>query len=129
MDQDFEIHLEPVTEWLYLHAVLTAIMSAWSSRGEKIGGRGILQRELKANLSLDFQIDPQERKATADLLANSLADALKAQLGMSLNAGVYFKQCDACRGWFAIKPGVGRPDKLYCSAACKMRQYRRSKRG
>ncbi len=35
VDQDFEIHLEPVTEWLYLHAVLTAIMSAWSSRGKK----------------------------------------------------------------------------------------------
>jgi hypothetical protein len=42
-----------------------------------------------------------------------------------------FKQCKYCRDWFLVAPeGMGkRRQAIYCSAVCKVRQFRRKKAG
>ena len=39
-----------------------------------------------------------------------------------------YAQCVECASWFEIAPGSGRPDKRYCSDACRMRAYRKRKK-
>ena len=58
-----------------------------------------------------------------------LADALWVQLTLAIDAKQNLVACVECRKWFPVEAGAARSDKRYCSDACKMRAYRKRKKG
>jgi hypothetical protein len=46
---------------------------------------------------------------------------------MSIASNVLHRQCKECPNWFSVHPGTFRPEKLFCSDACRMRAYRKRK--
>jgi hypothetical protein len=59
------------------------------------------------------------------LMPRSLAGAAWLQLASAIERNVQFRQCAECGTWFEVSPGVGRANKLFHSAACRTRAYRR----
>ena len=49
------------------------------------------------------------------------------QLSQSIGDGARFNRCSVCAKPMKISPGEGRPDRSYCSDACRMRAYRKRK--
>ena len=66
-------------------------------------------------------------KVRVSAFAASLHDALPLQLGMSVANRIVHRQCEMCSHWYAISPGAGRPEKKFCSDACRQRAYRMRK--
>lgn len=56
-----------------------------------------------------------------------LLAAMWLQFALAIDGNIDFRQCTVCRSWFEIAPGRGRPEKSYCSDACRMRAYRKRK--
>src|SRR5262249_7976205 len=83
------------------------------------------------NGSLTFQVmmDTRTGHARSEIMASSLANAIEVQWGMSVAANVMHRQWTECSTWFAVHPGAGRPEKQFCSDACRMRAYRQRKAG
>jgi hypothetical protein len=61
------------------------------------------------------------------LAPRSLLGAMWLQLASAADSGRNYERCSSCESWFEVAPGLGRPDKTYCSTACRMRAYRRRK--
>jgi hypothetical protein len=78
-------------------------------------------------LSLQLKLDEATGVIRSEMIASSLADLVRIQLGVSVAANVVHRQCAECTTWFAVHPMSGRPDKIYCSNACRMRAYRKRK--
>src|SRR5262249_40548289 len=57
----------------------------------------------------------------------TLQEALWTQLVLAIDKNVNLGACVQCRKWFTLEAGRGRPDKKYCSNACRMRAYRKRK--
>lgn len=78
--------------------------------------------------SLTFQVKTVDLSHfRSEIVASSLLAALDVQWGMSVASNILHRQCAACSTWFAVHPGSGRPEKLFCSDACRMRAYRQRK--
>jgi hypothetical protein len=58
---------------------------------------------------------------------HNLIGFLWAQFSEAVAGGKKFRQCASCTRWMEIAPGQGRPEKNYCSDACRMRAYRKRK--
>ncbi len=58
-----------------------------------------------------------------------LLDALWIQLTLAIDGNQNLRSCAECRTWFPIEAGGSRSDKEYCSDACRMRAYRKRKKG
>lgn len=69
--------------------------------------------------------DGGTRTIGSEVIASSLADMLRIQFAASIAANVLHRPCRECRSWFAVHPSSGRPEKEFCSNACRMRAYRR----
>jgi hypothetical protein len=69
------------------------------------------------------------QKFQFSLSPRSLLGAMWLQLAMAANDSRNYMRCSSCESWFELAPGLGRPDKTYCSTACRMRAYRRRKAG
>jgi hypothetical protein len=129
---EFELCVEPAFDWLYVHALMNSLLGAWD-RGLKASSHGteipkLLDHEFEGGrLAIDLRMNVGDQKICADLVATSLADALKIQLAMLIASDAILRQCTECSGWFIVTPGMGRREKLYCSDACKMRAYRSRK--
>ena len=61
------------------------------------------------------------------LVPKNLFGALWLQFAEAIDDDRDYRRCTQCLKWFEIAPGSGRPDKLYCSDACRMRSYRTRK--
>lgn len=79
------------------------------------------------SLTYQVRMDPDTGRIESDIIASSLADLLEVQWGMSIAANVQHRQCAECPNWFSVHPGSGRPEKQFCSDACRMRAYRKRK--
>ena len=79
------------------------------------------------SLTYQVRMDEQTGQVRSELIASSLQNLLEIQWGMSLAAGIIHRQCAECPAWFSVHPGSGRPEKQYCSDACRMRAYRKRK--
>jgi hypothetical protein len=79
------------------------------------------------SLKFEVTVDPATGEARSEVHAASLQHLVMIQWGMSIAASVEHRQCMECTAWFAVHPGAGRPEKLYCSDACRMRAYRKRK--
>lgn len=61
------------------------------------------------------------------LTPTGLLGALWLQFAFAVDGNIDYRQCSECQSWFEIAPGRGRPEKSYCSDACRMRAYRKRK--
>ena len=74
-------------------------------------------------------VGPQEPDIplSTRILPHNLIGALWLQLALAVEQSKSYRQCFECAKWFEVAPGVGRPEKQYCSDACRMRAYRKRK--
>jgi len=140
-----QIQLESASTWLLAFAQTRTLVSDWSrlsERGEirrafnryKAGENDEVLELLNktyplgaGNLTFSLGFDSQGEIA-AQVHSSSLRDLLRVQFGLAVAAGTSHRQCQECGHWFAVRPGLGRPDKKFCSNACRMRAMRKRKR-
>ncbi len=58
-------------------------------------------------------------------LPPNLLVAMWLQFGQAVEANKSFRKCRQCGLWFELTPRAARADKVFCSGACKARDYRR----
>ena len=80
---------------------------------------------LGGTFKLHLELDTATGLIRSNLIASSLSDLLQIQYGTSITANVLHRQCQECPTWFSVHPATGRPEKIFCSDACRMRAYRR----
>lgn len=68
--------------------------------------------------------DPQSAKARLFISPPNLMAALLVQFALAVDGNENFRRCDQCTDWFPIAVAGRRPDRIYCSDACRMRAYR-----
>ncbi|MEH2529131.1 hypothetical protein V1277_004493 [Bradyrhizobium sp. AZCC 1588] len=83
-----------------------------------------VNRYLRDALSLEIEFDQRERKFTPSLRYGSLGAALVAEAVEFMTGRFEAKQCKICSLWFRTGHEQKRRDRIFCSAACKMRDYR-----
>jgi len=125
---------ESAATWLAIHRVIRCLLSDWpklAKEGNKKEMGDYLDRQFnhdsKARLAYRLELDPASGQLRSRLVAQSLADLLFVQWGMSVARNATHRQCAACAAWFEVHPAGGRPDKHFCSDACRMRAYRARK--
>ncbi|MCH8863577.1 MAG: hypothetical protein IID51_13890 [Proteobacteria bacterium] len=91
------------------------LLEQWVNRGT--GGR------------TDFGLGLSEKSLAAAQTPRGLIGALWQQATLAIDGHVDFLQCRQCRDWFGISAEHARPEKLFCSNACRMRAYRKRKKG
>ncbi|HEX9211057.1 MAG TPA: hypothetical protein VF901_11140 [Bradyrhizobium sp.] len=84
-----------------------------------------VNRYLKDALSLEVTFDQQELKFTPSLRYGSLGAALVSEAVDFMTGRFEARQCKVCSSWFRIGHERMRQDRVFCSAACKMRDYRK----
>lgn len=89
--------------------------------------RDAINRYLERSLSLNVDFDPKTLKFTSSLSYGSLGAALVAEAVEFMAGHFEAKQCSVCGSWFRMGAGQMRRDRVFCSAACKMRDYRSRK--
>lgn len=89
----------------------------------------IVSDGLAARVSAQLEPPTSGAMPTIRLVPDSLIGALWLQFANAVNGNIDYKRCEECRTWLEISPGAGRPDRSYCSDACRMRAYRKRKRG
>jgi hypothetical protein len=83
---------------------------------------------MQGSLTYQVRIDTSTGERYSEVIASSLYNFIDIQWAMSITANVVPRKCTECLNWFEIHPGFGRPEKLYCSDACRMRAYRKRKK-
>ena len=82
---------------------------------------------MSGSLTYQVKMDPKSGEVHSEVIASSVAHLLEVQWGMSVAANMVHRQCSECPAWFSVHPGSGRPEKQFCSDACRMRAYRMRK--
>ena len=91
------------------------LLAQWINRGTQ--GRTDLGLGLSA-----------EKGLSSTLMPKGLIGALWQQASLSIDGHVDFLKCRECSDWFGISAEEARPDKRFCSNACRMRAYRKRKK-
>jgi hypothetical protein len=125
---------EPAEEWLTIFGWVRLLMSNWQELREAndfadLGsylddGYNYL---LSGSLTYQLELNEQTGEAQSRIICSTLRNYIDVQWGMSVAANVLHRQCAECPNWFAVHPGSSRPEKVFCSDACRMRAYRKRK--
>jgi hypothetical protein len=78
-------------------------------------------------LSFEVSFDPKTLEFSSSLRYGSLGAALVAEAVEFMAGHFEARQCAVCGSWFRVGTGQMRVDRRFCSAACKMRDYRARK--
>ena len=116
-------YAEPASRWLRAGAWLSHEIT----KMEKVGWESaVTYNWMNPKSRLDYRVerDFATGRLKGELVASSLADLLMVQLVSAAEADVRHRRCEQCRAFFPVRPGLGRPEKKYCSDACRMRAYR-----
>jgi hypothetical protein len=89
--------------------------------------RDAINRYMEHSLSLRVSFDPKTLNFATSLSYGSLGAALIAEAVEFMAGHFEARQCAVCGSWFRMGTGQMRRDRLFCSAACKMRDYRTRK--
>lgn len=127
------LFIESAEKWLWMHDTINRNLRYWEI-AQASGDLGRIDSELEdynslmgGSLTYQAQMDRSTGQPYSTLIATSLAGMLEVQWGMSLVASTAHRQCKECPTWIAIAPESARPEKIYCSDACRMRGYRKRK--
>jgi hypothetical protein len=71
--------------------------------------------------------EPNALSFDIKMVPHDLIGFMWAQFAEAVAGGKGFRKCASCAQWMEIAPGQGRPEKSYCSDACRMRAYRKRK--
>lgn len=128
------LYIEPARAWLLTYESINFNLRTWAQyqATEDIDGmRSFLEDgynyAMSGSLTYQAKIDRNTGHAYSEIIASSLESMLDVQWGMSVAANATHRQCAECLTWFIVYPGAGRPEKRYCSDACRMRAYRKRK--
>ena len=109
-----------INEWTKLRETYnSATMSSYLKDGYNYA--------LSGSLTYQLELNEQTGEAQSHIICSSLRNYIDVQWGMSVAANVLHRQCAECPNWFSVHPSSSRPEKLYCSDACRMRAYRKRK--
>jgi hypothetical protein len=127
------LNLEDAGRWVLAWSQINRLLSQWPHVRDS-SDPAILtnffeefNEPMVGSLTLQIRVDHSTGQVSSDVTASSLAHAISSQWASAVAANVGHRQCRECTTWFAVHAGSGRPDKLYCSDACRMRAYRRRK--
>lgn len=128
LPSSLDFQAERAAEWLTEFEAARFRLRTWGYAREADMVSGYLNHDYNLGMggSLTFQLklDSTTGIIRSNIIASSLADLLQVQWGMSVAANVVHRQCQECTTWFSVHPGSGRPEKIFCSDACRMRAYR-----
>ena len=127
---------EPLAVWLNEVTAMSEAIALWDALHEHGAGAhadssqaaelGILMASgIEDRIDIGLSIDDDGFHTV--LHPKGLIGALWLQLHLAVEGDVDFHRCAECRTWFEVSAARGRPDKLYCSDACRMRAYRKRK--
>ncbi len=85
----------------------------------------LVNKGLEGRVSAQLGPRAGETSPVIRLVPDSLIGALWLQFTIAVDGNLDYKRCEECQMWLEIAPGAGRPDKNYCSDACRMRAYRK----
>lgn len=128
------LFVEPAENWLGKYDLINLEIRTWAElqANEDVEGMwGYLEDgfnyDMGGSLTYQAKIDRATGQTYSEIIASSLYSLLDVQWGMSVAANTLHKPCEECTKWMPIGPGAGRPEKTYCSDACRMRAYRSRK--
>lgn len=78
--------------------------------------------------SIEMNFDMPHLKFISSIRYSSFGVALIAEAVEFIAGHFEAKQCVVCGSWFRSDAAQRRRDRLFCAAACKMRDYRHRKR-
>ncbi len=106
-------------------------LNSLKDRNPRLAARYVLHdlidRGLKSRVSPTMHVPEQQIASEISFKPNGLIGALWLQFALAVDGNTEFDRCTQCSEWFELGPGSGRPDKRYCSDACRMRAYRKRK--
>jgi hypothetical protein len=79
---------------------------------------------LRGQVSPQLIHDPERGEMGLYLVPANLLGALWLQLAQAVAGDKEHRQCTQCGKWFEVSPGAARPDRVFCSTACRSRAYR-----
>jgi hypothetical protein len=82
---------------------------------------------MEKTLSFQASFDPKTLEFSSSLRYGSFGAALVAEAVEFMAGHFEARQCAVCGSWFRVGTGQMRVDRRFCSAACKMRDYRARK--
>jgi hypothetical protein len=122
-------YAEPASRWLSLGGWLGHEIT----KMEKVGwvSEVTFLNWMDPESRLDYRVerDSATGRLKGELVAASLADLLMVQMVSAAEADVRHRRCEQCRAFFPVRRGLGRPEKKFCSDACRMRAYRKRRGG
>jgi hypothetical protein len=89
--------------------------------------RDYVNEYLEKSISLKLSFDTESLRFQASIHYGSFGAALVAEAIEFMAGHFEAKQCVVCGSWFRMGATQTRKDRIFCSAACKMREYRARK--
>ncbi len=92
-----------------------------------------LARRLNARIESEemqawFQWSPEEpNQLHLVYIPDSLIEAIWLQFALAVDESKDYRQCLQCGTWFELSPAKARTNRLFCSGACRSRNYREKK--
>jgi len=132
----FTYEVEHEAEWHRLRKVLRSIFvyyPAIKKRDSKrvtsaaFALRDGVNRYLRNALSIEIDFDMPDLNFNSSIRYSSFGAALIAEAVEFIAGRFEAKQCVVCGSWFRSGAAQRRRDRVFCSAACKMRDYRHRK--
>jgi hypothetical protein len=90
--------------------------------------RDMVNGYMEKALSFNTSFDPTTLEFSSSLRYGSFGAALVAEAVEFMAGHFEARQCTVCGSWFRVGAGQMRVDRRFCSAACKMRDYRARKK-
>jgi hypothetical protein len=82
---------------------------------------------LKKAVSIELNVDPSNFQFRPTLQYQTFGAALVSEAVEFMTGHFEAKQCKVCGSWFRVGVSRNRRDRVFCSAACKMRDFRARK--
>jgi hypothetical protein len=83
-----------------------------------------VEKHLHERLSSRMIFTPGEAGMQWEVVPADLLSAMWLQFARSIHKGSKYRRCEMCDVWFELAPEIARTSRLFCSAACKSRDYR-----
>src|SRR5262249_29769217 len=84
----------------------------------------LINQELQGTISTKAVPDFEKAAISSQFVPESLLSAMWYQFADGIEKGLRYRACKVCGAWFALAPGVARKNRVFCSDACKSRDYR-----
>ena len=126
--------VEPAFDWVVEHGGINWLIRSWSKANVTNDAKAridVVDAFSTANpAKLDFRLNLEfaSQNVSGEIVASTLSDFLHLQAGMAMAQQVEHRQCRECVRWFSVSGSGTRPEKTYCSDACRMRAYRKRKK-